>query len=152
MRRKTGAVAVFLLLLNLLAVSLLATHLGAGVGIDPTGVLLVDVVADVSVGDLINVRAQLGITTQNEGGLMLLGGAVLAHQAFPPFDPYLGGGIGLALTSGFSTGFTVEGLMGTRVSLFDPVAAFVELRYIARISEVGLTAGPLLAAGLLLSF
>lgn len=152
MKRETRIAVAFLLLLNLLVAPLLATHFGTGVGIDPTGVLLVGVLADVTVGDLIDVRAQLGITTQNMGGLMLLGGAVLAHQVFPPFDPYLGGGIGLALTSGFSTGFTVEGLVGTRVALFAPVAAFVELRYIARISEIGLTAGPLFAAGLLLSF
>lgn len=152
MKRETRIAVAFLLLINLLVTPLLATHFGAGVGIDPTGVLLVGVLADVTVGDLIDVRAQLGITTQNMGGLMLLGGAVLIHQVFPPLDPYLGGGIGVALTSGFSTGFTVEGLVGTRVALFAPVAAFVELRYIARISEIGLTAGPLFAAGLLLSF
>jgi len=145
-------VATFLLLLNLLFVPLTATHLGTGVGIDPTGVLLFDVFVDVSIVEIIDARAQLGITTQNEGGLMLLGGAVLAHQMFPPFDPYLGGGIGLALTAGFSTGFTVEGLIGTRISLFAPVAAFAEVRYIVRISEIGLTAGPLFAAGFLLSF
>ena len=152
MKRETRIAVAFLLLLNLLVAPLMATHFGVGVGIDPTGVLLVGVLADVTVGDLIDVRAQLGITTQNLGGLMLLGGAVLVHQVFPPFDPYLGGGIGLALTSGFSTGFTVEGLVGTRIALFAPVAAFVEFRYIARISEIGLTAGPLVAAGLLLSF
>ena len=151
MKRETRIAVAFLLLLNVLVAPLMATHVGAGVGIDPTGVLLVGVLADLTVGDLIDIRAQLGITTQNMGGLMLLGAAVLVHQVFPPFDPYLGGGIGLALTSGFSTGFTVEGLVGTRIALFAPVAAFVEFRYIARISEIGLTAGPLVAAGLLLS-
>ena len=152
MKRETSIACAFLLLIGLFAIGLSATHLGAGMAIDPTGVLLFDVLADVAVGDSVDIRAQLGISTQNVGGLVLLGGAVLAHQVFPPFDPYLGGGIGLALTSGFSTGFTAEGLIGTRVALFAPVAAFVELRYIVRISEIGTTAGPLFAAGLLFSF
>ena len=123
-----------------------------GIGVDPTGVLLVSALAEISFGNLIDLRAQLGIVTQNVAGLLLFGGAVLVHQPFPPFDPYLGGGIGLALAPGFSTGFTVEGLLGTRIELLRPVAAFIELRYVGRFSEVGWTAGPLLEGGLLLSF
>lgn len=152
MKQKAQLVIAFILLLDLLVAPVFAAQIGMGIGVDPTGVLLVSALAEISFGNLIDLRAQLGIVTQNVAGLLLFGGAVLVHQPFPPFDPYLGGGIGLALAPGFSTGFTVEGLLGTRIELLRPVAAFIELRYVGRFSEIGWTAGPLLEGGLLLSF
>jgi len=151
-KQKAQLVIAFILLLDLLVAPVFAAQIGMGIGVDPTGVLLVSALAEISFGNLIDLRAQLGIVTQNVAGLLLFGGAVLVHQPFPPFDPYLGGGIGLALAPGFSTGFTVEGLLGTRIELLRPVAAFIELRYVGRFSEIGWTAGPLLEGGLLLSF
>ncbi len=152
MKQKTRLVIAFLLLLDLLVAPVFATQIGMGIGVDPTDVLLVSALAEISFGNLIDLRGQLGIVTQNVAGLMMLGGAVLVHQPFPPLDPYLGGGIGLALAPGFSTGFTVEGLVGTRIELLKPLAAFIELRYVGRFSEIGWTAGPLFEGGLLLSF
>ena len=152
MKQKAQLVIAFLLLLDLLVAPVFAVQIGMGIGVDPTGVLLVSALAEISFGNLIDLRAQLGIVTQNVAGLLLFGGAVLVHQPFPPFDSYLGGGIGLALAPGFSTGFTVEGLLGTRIELLRPVAAFIELRYVGRFSEIGWTAGPLFEGGLLLSF
>jgi hypothetical protein len=151
-KHKAQVVIVFLLLLGLLVASVFAAQIGMGIGVDPTGVLLVNALAEISFGNLIDLRGQLGIVTQNVAGLLMLGGAVLVHQPFPPLDPYLGGGIGLAFAPGFSTGFTVEGLLGTRIGLLAPVAAFIELRYVVRYSEIGWTAGPLFEGGLLLSF
>ena len=141
MKRKAYLVIATILLSNLLVGTVLGTEIGVGIGVDPTGVLLVNALAEFSFGDLINLRTQLGIVTQNVAGLMMLGGAVLVHQPFPPFDPYLGGGIGVALAPGFSTGFTVEGLIGTQIAVFEQVAAFIELRYVGRFSEIGWSSG-----------
>ena len=152
MKRGMKVGVTFLLLFVLVVAHGFATQLGIGIGLDPTGVLLIGALAEISFGNLLDLRAQLGVATQNMAGLLMLGGAVLLHQQFPPFDPYIGGGIGLALTPGFSTGFTAEGLVGTRVALFGPTGAFLQVRIVARLSEIGWTAGPLYEAGLLLSF
>lgn len=126
--------------------------LALGVGFDPTGVFLVTALTERGVNETVDLRAEVGIATGNLAGLMLLGGSVLVHQPFLPLDPFAGAGVGLAVTRVPSIGLTLEGILGTRIVPFMPFGAFLQLRYIVRLSASGLTAGPLYEAGLFVSF
>ena len=44
--------------------------------------------AEMPVADFLDLRAQVGFSTDQIAGLMLAGVDLIAHQAFPPVDPY----------------------------------------------------------------
>ena len=48
-------------------------------------------------------------------------------------------GASVALTErGYLTGFTTEGLIGTRIALVDQIGTLLDIHYLARFSEAGL--------------
>ncbi len=144
----------------LIAISLLlaaagtgySASIGIGAGLDPTGLIVFDVTSEVHFGDSLGLRAELGFSTINVEGLMLLGGLLFVHQPVEIFDPFAGGGIGVAVTKADGSALTIEGAIGTHVTLLDPVSAFIDVRYIARFTEYGINSGPLYEAGLALHF
>lgn len=126
--------------------------LGLGVGLDPTGIFLINALTERALGEGADLRVEVGLASGNLVGLMLLSGSFLVHQPFLPLDPFAGVGGGLAVTRVPSIGLTLEGILGTRILLFEPVGALVQVRYIFRLSASGLSAGPLYEAALLVSF
>ncbi len=129
-----------------------AASLGVGVGLDPTGLILFNVLSEVTFGDVLGLRAELGFSTIDVEGLMLLGGLLFVHYPVENLDPFAGIGIGAAVTKAGGSALTVEGALGTRISLFGPLAAFIDVRYIARFTAYGIDHGPLYEAGLILNF
>jgi hypothetical protein len=126
--------------------------LGLGAGFDPTGIFLINALTERALGEGADLRVEVGLASGNLVGLMLLSGSLLAHRPFLPLDPFAGVGGGLAVTRVPSIGLTLEGILGTRILLFEPVGALVQVRYIFRLSASGLSAGPLYEAALLVSF
>jgi hypothetical protein len=130
-----------------------ATHVGAGLGMDPTGIFLVSALTEMPLLEWLDLRIEAGIAIDGVSGLMLATGTVLYHQPIPPIDPFIGLGLGAALTPPpFSTGFVIEGVAGIRVIPFDPAVIYAQIRYIARWSGVGLTTGPVYEVGLGVQF
>ncbi len=130
-----------------------ATSIGAITGIDPTGIVLVGAVADVQINSLLDARMQLSLSVNSDiKGLLLVGGAVVARYPISIFVPFLGVGGGMAATPrGYSWGMTLDGIVGVRIVLAGPIAAFVDLHYITRFSAATITAGPLYEVGISLS-
>ena len=130
-----------------------AVSVGIGIGWDPTGLTLVNALTEMPITDLLDLRAEVGIALDRAVGLMLASGAILAHYPFPPVDPFVGLGVGAALTPPpFSTGLVLEAVAGVRIVPFHPVCLFGQLRYLARWSAAGWTLGPVYEAGLQLRF
>jgi len=130
-----------------------ATTAGVGLGFDPTGLVFFNALTEVSLAEFLDVRAQVGFATQQVAGLMIACVDLLGHHPFPPVDPYLGGGIGLALTPPpYSTGLILEGLGGVRLIPAEPIALFLQLRYAARWSAGGWDSGPIYEGGIQLRF
>lgn len=145
------ALIVVGLLLTVVSVGYSAS-LGVGVGLDPTGLILFNVVSEVTFGNVVGLRAELGFSTVNVEGLMLLGGLLFVHHPVEVLDPFAGVGIGAAVTKAGGSAFTVEGALGTRIAMFGPLSAFIDVRYIARFTAYGIDHGPLYEAGLALNF
>jgi hypothetical protein len=141
-------------LLAVLAVPAAAVSISLGGGLDPTGLTFASIVSEAPVGQFFGLRAELSIALANDiAGLMLVSGGGFVHYPAAPFDPFLGAGIGAALTpNDYSLGFIVEGVAGSHIALFAPVSAFVDIRYIVRFTSEAITAGPLYEAGLSVSF
>jgi len=156
MLRKTFQLRLTVLLCLTLALSTLvvaASTAGFGVGLDPTGLLLISALAELPIGEFLDLRAQVGFSTAEIEGLMLASIDLLAHQLFPPVDPYIGIGIGAALTPPpFTTGLVVEGMAGTRIIAFEPVALFLQARFLLRYSGGVWTTGPVFEGGILIRF
>jgi hypothetical protein len=86
-------------------------------------------------------------------GLMLITGAVLYHQAFPPVDPFVGLGVGVAPTPPpFTTGLVIEGAAGLRILPLESVVLFAQVRNVVRWLSGDVTSGPIYEAGLEVRF
>ena len=130
-----------------------ASGVGATVGFEPTGLWLIGALTELSVGDFIDLRAQIGFATQEIEGLMLGTLSILPHWALPPVDPFLGVGIGVALTPPpFSTGLLLEGSAGVRLVPHDIVSILLQVRYLLRYTEGVWTTGPVFEGGILINF
>jgi len=130
-----------------------ATTIGIGVGYEPTGLLLFTALTELPVTEFIDVRAQVGFASQQIAGLMIASGALVAHYPIPPVDPFLGIGIGAALTpTPFTSGLLAEGTAGVRAVVFDPLCLFGQVRFLVRWTDEGMTAGPVYEAGIQVRF
>jgi hypothetical protein len=130
-----------------------ATSVGLAVGMDPTGILLINALTEMPVAPHLDVRAEVGIATGDMAGLMLITGALLAHQEFGPIDPFLGLGAGVALTPPpFTTGLILEGAAGVRLVPLDAFLLFAQVRFLVRWLDDGFTAGPVYEVGLEVRF
>ncbi|MGB2984039.1 MAG: hypothetical protein WBC63_09305 [Candidatus Bipolaricaulia bacterium] len=137
----------------LLGVSTSATTIGFALGFDPTGLLLVSALTETAITDSLELRAEAGIATSEVAGLMVATGSILYHYPIPPIDPFVGIGVGAALTPPpFSTGVVLEGIAGVRVVPFEPVSFFGQIRYLVRWSGEGVSTGPIYEAGVQLRF
>ncbi len=142
-----------LIILVAVGLGLRAATFGVGIGYEVSGLVLLGALTETPINPLIDIRAQIGFATPGIAGLMLVTMDLLAHWPFPPFDPYLGLGIGAALTPPpFSTGLVVEAVGGTRIAPLDVVQFFIQARYILRWSGAGWNAGPVFESGLLVEF
>ncbi len=141
------------LILSLVGGAAAATNVGLGVGLDPTGIFLINALTELPISANFDVRAELGVATGNMAGLMLVTAGILAHQEFPPFDPFLVLGAGVALTPPpFTTGLVLEATAGVRIALLDALALFTQARFIVRWLEGGFTSGPVYEAGIEVRF
>ncbi len=130
-----------------------AVTIGFGVGYDVSGLILVNALSELPIAPALDVRAQVGFATPGVAGLMLITFDLLGHWVLPPFDPYVGVGIGTALTPPpYSTGLLLEAVGGVRVESFNVVQLFLEGRYLVRRTDVGWSAGPVFEGGLLVRF
>jgi hypothetical protein len=152
MKRMAWAGGLVVLVVGLWSSTVLPLSVGLGVGYDPTGIVLINVLTERVLQEGLDLRAEAGLATGNILGLMLLSGSLLWHQPLLPLDPYAGVGLGVAVTRVPSVGALLEGIIGTRIVPFMPFGAYVELRYILRLSTAGLSAGPVYEAGLFVSF
>jgi len=146
-----------LLLLVFLTVPVLfgsTASVGLGGGFDPTGLFFMEALVEIPIAEWIDLRTQMSIALNSDiTGLMLVNISALAHRPIEFFDPFLGMGIGVALTPrGYSVGFTVNGLAGVRIALFEPVSAFLDVHYVLRFTEEGLSHGPIYEAGFRATF
>ena len=149
MKRAAGTLAL-LLVVGLVGVGLHAVTIGFGVGYEISGLILLSALTETRINEAIDLRAQLGFATTDIAGLMLVTVDLLSHWVVPPLDPFLGLGIGVALTPPpFSTGLTVEGVAGLRAAPTDIVRLFLQARYIVRRAGAGWNAGPVFEGGLL---
>jgi len=151
MKRAAWAIGLILLLGSWTATAG-PLSVGLGVGYDPTGIYLINLLTEKGLQDNLDLRAEVGLATGNVVGLMLLSGSALFHQPLLPLDPFAGAGAGLAVTRVPSVGLILEGILGTRIVPFMPFGAFAEVRYVVRLSTSGLSAGPIYEAGLFVTF
>jgi hypothetical protein len=150
---RAKCIAVSLAILSLVGGVADATTVGFAVGLDPTGIFLLNALTELPVSPNFDVRAEIGMATGDMAGLMLITGSVLYHQVFPPVDPFVGLGVGVALTPPpFTTGLVIEGSAGLRVLPLESVVLFAQVRYLVRWLSGGITSGPLYEAGLEVRF
>ena len=144
------------LLIGLLAwvsMSGMSSGFGLSAGIDPTGLWLIGALTELSITEIIDVRAQIGFATQEIEGLMLTSLSVLPHWSMPPVDLFIGVGVGVALTPPpFSTGLVVEGSAGVRLIPSDVVSIILQARYLLRWTGGDWTSGPIFEGGILINF
>jgi hypothetical protein len=130
-----------------------ATSVGGAAGVDPTGIWIFTVLTELPLTTDLDLRAAVGLATGDLAGLMLVTGSVLYHWMMAPVDPFLGLGVGAALTPPpFTTGLVIEGTAGIRVLPVEMLAVFAEVRYLVRWSAEGITSGPIYEAGLEVRF
>ena len=151
---RAKCIAVSLAILSIVGGVAGATTVGFAVGLDPTGIFLLNALTELPVSPDIDVRAEIGMATGDMAGLMLITGSILYHQVFPPVDPFVGLGVGVALTPPppFTTGLVIEGMAGVRPWPVDIVALFAPVRYLVRWLSGGITSGPIYEAGLEVRF
>ena len=149
---KRHLIVVIAVMVIVAAVPGYSTTLGLGVGLDPTGITLVNLSAVAGVNTTINVRADMGFSTFNAARLILIDGMILAHYPVKVLDPFVGAGIGGAFTTAGTNALIIEGVLGTNIALFPPLSAFIDMRYIVRFTPYGPDYGPLFEAGLALNF
>ena len=130
-----------------------ASGVGFTAGFEPTGLWILGAVTELSVLEFLDIRAQIGFATQQIEGLMLTTLTVVPHWLMPPVDPFLGFGIGVALTPPpYSTGIVVEGSAGIRLVPADAVSILLQTRYLMRWTGTAWTAGPIFEGGILINF
>lgn len=150
---RAECIAVSLAILSIVGGVAGATSVGFAVGLDPTGVLLLNALTELPVSPDVDVRVEIGMATGDMAGLMLITGSVLYHQVFAPVDPFVGLGVGVALTPPpFTTGLVIEGAAGLRVLPLESVVLFAQVRYLVRWLSGGITSGPIYEAGLEVRF
>ena len=150
---RAKCIAISLAILSIVGGVAGATTVGFAVGLDPTGIFLLNALTELPVSPDIDVRAEIGMATGDMAGLMLITGSVLYHQVFPPVDPFVGLGVGVALTPPpFTTGLVIEGAAGLRVLPLESVVLFAQVRYLLRWLSGGITSGPIYEAGLEVRF
>jgi hypothetical protein len=150
---RARCIAISLAILSIVGGAAGATSVGFAVGLDPTGLLLLNALAEMPVSPDLDVRVEIGVATGDMAGLMLITGSVLYHQVFPPVDPFVGLGVGAALTPPpFTTGLVIEGIAGLRILPVEFVVLFAEVRYFVRWLSDGITSGPVYEAGLEVQF
>ena len=150
---RAKCIAVSLAILSIVGGVAGATTVGFAVGLDPTGIFLLNALTELPVSPDVDVRAEIGVATGDMAGLMLITGSVLYHQVFPPIDPFVGLGVGVALTPPpFTTGLVIEGAAGLRVLPLESVVLFAQVRYLLRWLSGGITSGPVYEAGLEVRF
>ena len=131
----------------------MSSGFGLSAGIDPTGLWLIGALTELSVTEIIDLRAQIGFATQGIEGLMLASISVLPHWSIPPIDPFIGIGLGVALTPPpFSTGLVVEGSAGVRLVPANVVSIILQARYLLRWTGGVWTSGPIFEGGILINF
>jgi len=151
--KRVAAALMVLLAGGLVGVVLHAVTIGFGVGYEVSGLILLSALTETRINEAIDLRVQVGFATTDIAGLMLLTVDLLSHWLVPPLDPFLGLGIGVALTPPpFSTGLIVEGVTGLRAAPTDIVQLFLQARYIVRRAGAGWNAGPVFEGGLLVEF
>lgn len=144
---------LILLLLAVFGGQAFATSVGLGIGLDPTGLIIASAITELPLVEYLDLRAEVGFATDEIAGLMMATIGILGHYAFPPLEPFVGLGIGAALTPPpFSTGFVAEGYGGLRVTPFEPVFLYLQARLIARYRAPGWTIGPIYEAGMQVRF
>jgi len=74
-------------LLVIASFSAFPASLGVGVGLDPTGLILFNVTSDMTLGESFGFRAELGFSTIDVAGLMLIGGLLFVHQPIEFIGP-----------------------------------------------------------------
>jgi hypothetical protein len=150
---RAKCIAVSLAILSIVGGVAGATTVGFAVGLDPTGIFLLNALTELPVSPDIDVRAEIGMATGDMAGLMLITGSVLYHQVFPPVDPFVGLGVGVALTPPpFTTGLVIEGAAGLRILPLESVVLFAQVRYLVRWLSGGITSGPIYEAGIEVRF
>jgi len=136
-----------------LGVGVAGTTAGFCVGVDPTGIYMFSAIAELPIGGSLDLRAEGGIATGDLAGLMVAGLTLLYHRPFSPVDPFIGLGFGGALTPPpFTTGLVLEGVAGVRIVPVDPLVIFVQVRYLARWTDIGWTSGPVYEGGIGIRF
>jgi len=144
---------VILLAAGLIGLGVHAVSLGVGAGYEISGLILLSALTEMPISESLDVRAQIGFATPEIAGLMLVTADLLTHWLISPFDPFVGLGIGAALTPPpYSTGFVVEGVGGLRIAPFDGVQLLLQVRYLLRRAGNGWHAGPVFEGGLLVQF
>ena len=150
---RVRCIAVSLAILSIAGGVAGATSVGFAVGLDPTGIFLLNALTELPVSPDLDVRAEIGVATGEMAGLMLITGSVLYHQIFPPVDPFVGLGVGVALTPPpFTTGLVIEGAAGLRILPLESVVLFAQVRYLVRWLGDGIMSGPIYEAGLEVRF
>jgi hypothetical protein len=150
---RAKCIAISLAILSIVGGDAGATTAGFAVGLDPTGIFLLNALTELPVSPDLDVRAEIGVATGDMAGLMLIMGSVLYHQAFPPVDPFVGLGVGVALTPPpFTTGLVIEGAAGLRILPLESVVLFAQVRYLVRWLGDGIMSGPIYEAGLEVRF
>jgi hypothetical protein len=150
---RAKCIAVSLAILSIVGSIAGATTVGFAVGLDPTGIFLLNALTELPVSPDLDVRAEFGAATGNMAGLTLIMGSVLYHQVFPPIDPFVGLGVGVALTPPpFTTGLVIEGAAGLRILPLESVVLFAQVRCLVRWLGDGIMSGPIYEAGLEVRF
>ena len=150
---RAKCIAVCLAILSIVGGVAGATTVGFAVGLDPTGIFLLNALTELPVSPDLDVRAEIGVATGDVAGLMLITGSVLYHQVFPSVDPFVGLGVGVALTPPpFTTGLVIEGAAGLRILPLESVVLFAQVRYLVRWLGDGIMSGPIYEAGLEVRF
>ncbi len=150
---RAKCIAISLAILSIVGGVAGATTVGFAVGLDPTGIFLLNALTELPVSPDLDVRAEIGVATGEMAGLMLITGSVLYHQVFPSVDPFVGLGVGVALTPPpFTTGLVIEGAAGLRILPLESVVLFAQVRYLVRWLGDGIMSGPIYEAGLEVRF
>jgi len=140
-------------LLGWVSIPALSSGVGLSAGFDPTGLWLIGALTELSITEIFDLRAQIGFATQDIEGLMLASVSVLPHWSMPPIDPFVGVGVGIALTPPpFSTGLVMEGAAGVRLVPTDVVSIVLQARYLLRWVGGDWTSGPIFEGGILINF
>lgn len=151
--KKWFVLSLLIGLLGWVSLSGMGSGVGVVAGIDPTGLWLIGAMTELSITEIIDVRAQIGFATQEIEGLMLATLSVLPHVVVSPIDLFAGLGLGIALTPPpYSTGLVVEGSAGIRLVPADVVSIILQARYLLRWTGGIWTSGPVFEGGILINF